>query len=152
MSDDEKKIVYQIHECKYESIIRELSKNSNEMHNILNTISAKMDKTDMQLVDIGKRLFIDNGNLSIQTQLREANARFKNIETRIDTLDKNVTELPLEINKKINLSETKQNKLVETKVEELKKIPPTFALYTIGLISILGTLIGVVLWLIDHYK
>lgn len=152
MSDDEKKIIYQVHECKYESIIQELSKNSNEMYNMLNLISSKMDKTDIQLDNISKRLFVDNGNLSIQSQLREANTRFKNIEIRIEEINKLTKELPLEFNKKLEHSEEKQNKNVESKVDDIKKMLKTFALYTIGLISLLGTLLGAILWLIEHYK
>ena len=141
---DEK--TYSVHECQYESVINELKMTGNETRSILNTISSKLDRTEKQLEKIDKRLFIDNGTLSIQTQLREGNLRFEKIEGLVNYISEKISILDKDTEIKRTITE---QRLTE-KINETAKIPRTFAAYTMGFITFCGIIVTVVLWLIKN--
>ena len=91
-----------------------------------------LDRMETKLNSMDKRLFIDNGTLSIQTQLRDGSARMAQIEANIRATD---------AQNALNI------KILMDKVEDVKNEPRKYAVYTIGLISLLGTLCGLIIWI-----
>jgi hypothetical protein len=116
------------HICAKENQIDDISDDMNNVKNDINTIKTDKVHTNellsaiqRQLLSIDKRLFIDNGTLSIQTQLRDGAARMSQIETSI----KNTTD----------------------KIDDVKGEPKRYAIYTVTLISVLGSIAGAIIWL-----
>ena len=91
-----------------------------------------LDRLETKLSSIDKKLFIDNGSLSIQTQLRDGASRMGQIEANIRT---------------INAQADLNNKNLSDKIEDVKSEPRKYAIYTVGLISLLGALCGLILWI-----
>lgn len=96
-----------------------------------------LDRMETKLNSMDKRLFIDNGTLSIQTQLRDGTARMGQIEANIRAMEAQNT---------LNL------KIISDKVEDVKNEPKKYAVYTVGLIALLGTLCGLIIWINANTK
>ena len=96
-----------------------------------------LDRMETKLNSMDKRLFIDNGTLSIQTQLRDGTARMGQIEANIRAM---------EAQNSLNV------KILTDKVEDVKNEPRKYAIYTVGLIALLGTLCGLIIWISANTK
>ena len=91
-----------------------------------------LDRMESKLTSMDHRLFIDNGVLSIQTQLRDGTARMGQIEANIRTLEAQAALA---------------NKTLYDKLEDVKNEPKKYAAYTVGLITLLGMFAGAIIWL-----
>lgn len=96
-----------------------------------------LDRMETKLNSMDKRLFIDNGTLSIQTQLRDGTARMGQIEANLKAMDAQTA---------LNI------KILSDKVEDVKNEPRKYAIYTVGLISLLGVLCGLIIWITANTK
>jgi hypothetical protein len=130
------------HICVKEEAIDSIYDDMNNVKSDINTIKNDKIHTNellsgitKQLSSIDKRLFIDNGTLSIQTQLRDGGARMAQIEINLRAMDAQVT---------LN------NKTMADKIDDVKKEPKKYAVYTVGLISLLGGLCGLIIWINAH--
>lgn len=130
------------HICQKEEAIDSIYDDMNNVKSDINTIKNDKIHTNellgtitKQLSNIDKRLFIDNGVLSIQTQLRDGATRMAQIELSIKA-----TDTQLELN----------NKNITDKILEVKDEPRKYAIYTVGLISLLGGLCGLIIWINTH--
>jgi predicted RNase H-like nuclease (RuvC/YqgF family) len=94
-----------------------------------------LDRMESKLTSMDKRLFIDNGTLSIQTQLRDGTARMGQIEANIRTI---------EAQSALNI------KTMSDKIEDVKNEPKKYAAYTIGLLTLIGMLFAVIIYITNN--
>lgn len=94
----------------------------------IDATTEKIDATIIQLNDIKKRLFIDNGTPSIQSRLTLNENTIKDLNERMSSVEEDM-----------NL-----------KLEDMKQMPKTYISYTVGLIMFLGTIVSGLIWLIKN--
>ena len=130
------------HICQKEDVIDDISNDIGNVKNDINTIKNDKVHTNellgditKQLASIDKRLFVDNGTLSIQTQLITGAARMSQIEYYIKNTD---TQIAI------------TNKQMNDKIEEVKNEPRKYAIYTVGFLTVLSMLFGAILWISTH--
>lgn len=121
------------HICQKEDEIDNISKDINVVKADITTIKNDKIHTNellttiqTQLIKMEKRLYIDNGTLSIQTILRDGAAKMSKIEADIIATN---------------------NKLAEVEDQ-----PRKYAIYTVGVISLLGALCGLIIWISVNTK
>jgi chromosome segregation ATPase len=119
------------HICTKENQIDDISDDMNNVKNDINTIKTDKVHTNelltniqSQLIKLEKRLYVDNGTLSIQTQLRDTASRMVALENDI--------------------------KNTNSKLEDVGDQPRKYAVYTVGLISLLSTLCFIIYWIATH--
>ena len=87
-----------------------------------------LERMELKLNSMDKRLFIDNGVTSVQTTLKNNENRMNNIENII----------------KVN------QELTNTKIKEVADLPATYAKYTLRFLTVLGALCGLIIWIATH--
>lgn len=123
------------HICTKETQIDDIYEDINLVKNDINTIKSDKVHTNelltniqSQIIKLEKRLYVDNGTPSIQTILKTGENRMANIENIMKT----------------NLDSTNK------KIAEVEAMPANYAKYTIGIISLLGILCGLIIWIANH--
>ena len=121
--------------CKYlpimqnmEETLKNLIKKIDDATIKIDASTEKIDNTKEQIEDIKKRLFVDNGTLSIQSRLTLNEKNIRDVDTKISEMG----------------SELKD------KIEEVSQMPKNYIAYTMGLLTFAAFIMSGIIWLINH--
>jgi len=78
-----------IHECAFPAKWQQIEDDRTMFREMLTRIEKKIDEIDEKVDHHHKRMFVDNGTLSIQTRLTEGVAKFTEHSSRIKSLEDN---------------------------------------------------------------